>query len=119
MAKQRKQTQRVMMTLRPGHRGTKALVEQYGEQLVCVRYRYDASTRRRHTTVELIIASGTWYPPHEPDELVALQIERHEWQLSQQIRAAGGIFLHARKVWQLRYHAAVRLGLIDRIIEHE
>lgn len=27
--------------LKPGQDGTKSLVRQYGEQLICVRYRYD------------------------------------------------------------------------------
>ena len=30
----------VKVTLKPGQNGTKRLVEHYGDQLVCVRYRY-------------------------------------------------------------------------------
>ena len=32
---------RVKTNLLPGENGTKGLLKQYGEQLVCVRYRYD------------------------------------------------------------------------------
>jgi hypothetical protein len=33
---------RTQVTLQPDQKGTKKLLAQYGEQLVCVRYRYDA-----------------------------------------------------------------------------
>jgi len=46
---------RTRLTLQPGQSGTKELVEQYGDRLVCVRYRYDATRRRRFKTVELIV----------------------------------------------------------------
>ena len=49
-------------TMVPGQKGTKMLLQQYGSQLVCVRYRYDAQRRLRFTTVELIIAQGPWSP---------------------------------------------------------
>jgi len=41
--------------LRPGAPGTKRLLEQYGDALVCVRYRLDTRLNRRLTTVELIV----------------------------------------------------------------
>ena len=47
-------------TLRPGQKGTKHLMEKYGERLICVRYRYDETTHKRYTTVELIEAEATW-----------------------------------------------------------
>ena len=36
----------VKATLLPGTNGTKSLLKQYGEQLVCVRYRYDKRKQR-------------------------------------------------------------------------
>ena len=42
------------VTLRPGQKGTKALVQEHGLRLVCVRYRYDAATRMRYKTVYVI-----------------------------------------------------------------
>ena len=38
----------VRSKLRPGENGTKTLLKQYGEQLVCVRYRYDRQRRKRY-----------------------------------------------------------------------
>ena len=32
---------RARLILKPGQRGTKKLCAEYGERLVCVRYRYD------------------------------------------------------------------------------
>jgi hypothetical protein len=46
---------RARRTLAPGQKGTKKLLREYGAQLVCVRYRYDAERRLRFTTVELIV----------------------------------------------------------------
>jgi hypothetical protein len=41
--------------LKPGQKGTKRLLEQYGDRLICVRYRYDAQQPRRFKTVELVV----------------------------------------------------------------
>ena len=43
------------LKLKPGQKGTKALVEKYGDDFVCVRYRYDEARRTRIKTVELIL----------------------------------------------------------------
>jgi hypothetical protein len=44
------------LILKPGQKGAKALVERYGDDFVCVRYRYDEASRTRIKTVELIVA---------------------------------------------------------------
>ncbi|BDV42288.1 hypothetical protein GURASL_12110 [Geotalea uraniireducens] len=41
--------------LKPGQKGTQRLVEQYGDALLCVRYRCDAKRGVRLKTVELIV----------------------------------------------------------------
>ncbi len=45
----------IRKTLHPGDMGTKRLLSEYGDQLVCVRYRDDKHAQKRFTTVELII----------------------------------------------------------------
>jgi hypothetical protein len=50
------------VTLPPGRNGTKKLLRQYGDRLLRVRYRYDSETRRRLTTVELIVDEVPWEP---------------------------------------------------------
>jgi hypothetical protein len=53
---------RTRLTLLPGVRGAKQLPEQYVEQLVCVRYRYDEQLQKRYKTVELIVKEYDWTP---------------------------------------------------------
>lgn len=43
------------LILKPGQPGTKRLVEKYGDYLLCVRFKYDAESRQRLKTVELIV----------------------------------------------------------------
>ena len=40
--------------LLPGQKGTKSLQKQYGDALVCVRYRYDETNGKQLKTVEII-----------------------------------------------------------------
>ena len=54
---------RTLLHLKPGQKGTKQLLAQYGDRLVCVRYRYDAQRKKRFKTVELIVAERDWEPP--------------------------------------------------------
>ena len=108
---------RARVKLRPGQRGTKQWVAKYGEQLVCVRYRYDASQRKRYTTIEIIVAEGPWTPPPPtPDTIVGVRVAWGEAALARQIKAAGGQWNRRQKVWDVRYDQVVALGLVDRIV---
>jgi hypothetical protein len=65
------------VNLKPGQKGTKRLVEQYGDTLLCVRYRYDEKTNKQYKTVEIIVSESDWTPPPAkyPDgALVTLKI---------------------------------------------
>lgn len=53
---------RVRLVRRPGQHGTRTYVEQYGDRLICVRYRYDETARRRYKTIELIVDEAPWAP---------------------------------------------------------
>lgn len=46
----------VIKKLPPGAPGTKRFMKEYGEDLVCVRYRHDSKKNRRLTTIEVIVA---------------------------------------------------------------
>ena len=94
------------LILKPGQRGTKRLTEKYGDDLVCVRFRYDAATRQRLKTVELIIERTDWEPPPEKftaDTLVAVRIEGYETDLRKHIKDAGGKWKPDKKLWYVRY----------------
>jgi hypothetical protein len=104
--------------LKPGKDGTKSLLRQYGEQLVCVRYRYDEAQQVRHKTVEIIVESTPWQPPAAAvpaNTMVGLRIGVQEGALQEKIRQAGGQWQRGRKLWELRYDQALALGLKARI----
>ena len=104
----------MLRKMKPGQPGTKQLLEKYGAQLVCVRYRYDAATSKRIKTVEIIVAESEWLPPTErfaAEEIVWLRTGFVDRARQQQLRAAGGKWDSKRCVWHIRYDAAVKLGL--------
>ncbi len=79
--------------MRRGQLGTKDLLAWYGKRLVCVRYRYDEPTKQRIETVELIVDRTEWTPEAGTaggDTVVALRVGRLEYEVKQQVKAAGG-----------------------------
>lgn len=104
--------------LRPGEPGTRKLFAEYGEKLVCVRYRYNAENKRRIKTIELVIAEAPWEPiPRQipVNKIMRLRIKYGELALREQVKAAGGKW--NGQAWELRYQEVVRLGLAARIID--
>ena len=113
---------RVRLHLKPGQKGTKQLLAQCGDRLVCVRYRYDAMRKKRYKTVELLIAERDWEPPRPRfahDQLIALRVAFAEVALRDHLKQAGATWNPARKVWQLRYDRVATLGLTSRIAAAE
>lgn len=111
----------IRLTLAPGKRGTQKYVTEYGERLVCVRYRYDASKGKRYKTVELIVDEVDWQPAvasNEPDEQTVVQVKVAwgERQVSRQVKQAGGVWNIKQRVWEIAYGKAKALGLGERII---
>lgn len=112
----------MLRKMKPGQPGTKQLLAQYGEQLVCVRYRYDAPTRKRIKTVEIVVAESEWQPPAQrfmKDEIVWVRIGFVDRSQQQQLRAAGGKWDARRCVWNIRYDAAVKLGYAAHVERRE
>ncbi len=109
---------RTRLKLNPGQRGTKKLLQQYGRQLVCVRYRYDEEQQRRYKTVELIVDEVEWKPRLRADTVVHLQVAWGEISIGSKIKQAGGQWNRAGQYWELRYDLAVKLGLESRIVGH-
>jgi len=92
--------------LKPGQHGTKKQVEQYGDALVCVRYRYDVQRRKQYKTVEIIVSESNWTPPpakYPASTLVALAIGVRETALQSQVKAVGGRWDPSKKVWIVPY----------------
>lgn len=106
----------IRATVPAGQKGTRRLLRKYGNQLICVLYRYDAERRKRYKTVELIVHEEDWVPPNR---VIQLRIEWGEVELGRRVRAAGGEWDREAKVWRIRRQAAVALGLEARILGDE
>ncbi len=105
------------VSLRPGDKGTRQLVQKYGERLVCVRYRYDPKTRIRYKTVELIEDARPYVPENSAKYFaeVAVRVGFQEEALRARIKALGGRWDPQNKVWKIRFKDALDLGIEDRI----
>jgi hypothetical protein len=51
---------KVNSSYKVGDKGTLKPYEQFGDRLICVRYRYNAELNRRIKTVEIIIEEVPW-----------------------------------------------------------
>ena len=104
------------LVLKPGQGGTKKLLDEYGERLVCVRYRYDAAKRKRYKTVELIVDEVDWNPLPSPEEVVGVRVVYGEYELGKRVRQAGGVWNRERQLWEMRYQDVIVLGLEERVV---
>ena len=111
---------RIKRVVKPGQPGTKKLVERYGENLVCVRYRYDEERKRMFKTIELIISDMPWQPnPGKVpiNKMMNLRINIDEVELRKRVKTAGGKWNPKQQVWHLPYKQVVELGLTNRIVD--
>jgi len=103
---------------KPGQPGTKRLVAQYGDRLVCVRYIYDEEQEKRFKTAELLLEEGPWTPERArilPEQLVGLRVGYDEVDLRQAVKQAGGRWDRVLQVWVLPYALAKKLRLHGRV----
>ena len=105
------------LILKPGQPGTKRLVEKYGDSLVCVRFRYDADSRQRLKTVELLVEKTDWDPPrrYDPETLVLLRIKVDNMVARLQAKAAGGRWNPEKQLWFAKYGKIVGTSLEKHI----
>jgi len=123
---------KIRTVLQPGKRGTKALVKEYGSQLICVRYRYDYIHKKKYKTVELIINEENWQPPPpHPDEekaktvdqgyslenKVKIRIAWDEKELQNIAKIHGGLWSPKDRVWLIDLALAKKAGLSHRIVD--
>ncbi len=99
--------------MRPGAKGTRKVLREYGPRLVCVRYRYDETRRRRIKTAEIVIEEVPWTPPES--RLVRIVVNAWETALHARLKKAGGRWTGSGPYWRIRYDRAVKLGLAKRI----
>ncbi len=111
----------IRATLLPGQNGTKQLLKKYGDQLVCVRYRYDKERRKRFKTIELVVDEQDWIPgvTIPADKLVLVRVGFGEMELRERIKAEGGFWYAEKKAWQLSYRKVLELGVERRILDKD
>ena len=105
--------------LKPGQNGTKRLVEQYGEALLCVRYRYDANRGVRLKTIELVVEEKPWQPPFrfKDDDIAPVVIGFNEIALRDKLRKLRATWDPHEKLWLVRFGLIRGTELETRIPE--
>jgi len=104
--------------LKPGQNGTKRLVEQYGDKLLCVRYRFDETRGMKVKTVELIVDERPLTRPRfRDDELVPVRVGYGEAALREQLRSLRARWDGERKLWYVRYGRIRGTALEERLAE--
>jgi len=113
---------KIKRIIQPGQAGTKSLLEKYGDNLVCVRYRYDNEQQKMFKTIEIIIDRKPWQPKIKkipPKEIMNIRIAYEEVEIRKQVKAAGGKWDPNNQVWQLCYKKVIELGMQDRLVYEE
>jgi len=104
--------------LKPGQDGTKRLVAQYGDRLLCVRYRFDETRGVKLKTVEIIVDERPLQAPRfRDDDLVPVRVAYGETELRQQLRALRARWDGERKLWYVRYGLIRGTLLVERLAE--
>jgi hypothetical protein len=106
--------------IQPGQPGTKKLVETYGDNLICVRYRYDDQKKMMYKTIEIIIEEKPGQIDNQKIpkyKIMDIRIGFNEVELRSRIKKCGGKWDASKKVWQLAYDKVKELDLLDRIVD--
>lgn len=89
----------VTATLSPGKNGTRALLREYGEQLICVRYPHDPKKHKRYYTVERVVEEKDRFPDTRipAHQRVDIRPGYGERELRELVKQAGGYWNPDRK----------------------
>lgn len=94
------------LKLKPGQKGTKKLLAEHGDALVCVRYRYDEKSGMRFKTIELVVESKPWkapVPSFTDTDLVPVNIGFSDAASREIAKAAKGRWDPDQKLWMIRF----------------
>jgi hypothetical protein len=92
-------------SLKPGQKGTKRLVEQYGKALLCVRYRLDTIRGVRLKTVELVVEEKPYRPcmRYRNGDIVSVIVSYTETALRDRLKKVGGRWNPEEKLWRVPF----------------
>lgn len=105
--------------LKPGQKGTRRLLNQYGDKLLCVRYRYDEKRQVKIKTVEIIVSETycTAPLPYRDCDIVDVVVPFTKTMLRDRLKAAGGRWNPDEKLWRVSFGAIKGdFELIQRIL---
>jgi hypothetical protein len=111
----RKSDLRVTKTLEPNQPGAVRLTQQYGDALLCVRYRQDPMGLTRYTTVELIVDRVP--VATKSMRVVGVRIGLGEEAVRIRARNAGARWDRDARLWRMPLSIACALGLTERVVE--
>jgi hypothetical protein len=94
-------------------RGALKLSREFGETLICVRYRLSPDGRHRMTTVELEMGRVAVQKRANPP--VSVKIYPSEARLVAGAKAKGAWFNAKTRLWRMRRNDAQALGLGGRV----
>lgn len=107
---------RVTKTLWPPQAGTIKLGRQYGDSLLCVRYRHDGSGLKRYTTIELVIDEAPVVGKQVNARLFAVHMLHAEDALIE-LALKRGAHWHARdRKWIMKGELVKQLGLEEHAL---
>lgn len=104
---------KVGQAILPQQHGARRWAEQYGQQLVTVRYRYDPVSGLRHTTVEIVVESAPWKPAVPATALIHVAYEEED--LRRQLRARGATWEAGLRRWRAPLSLLKELHLENRL----
>lgn len=105
---------------------TRKLFNQYGEQLLCVRYCYDTETNTRYKTLELVVEETPFQPavsdsyyssPPQATPYVGLKVDLDEKFVLDSLRKMGGFWSPQDRLWYAPELYVRRIGLHQRIVK--
>ena len=102
--------------LKPGQKGTKRLVEQFGDKLLCVRYRYDEQRGVRLKTVEIVVDEKPLTAPRFKDsDMVPVSVAFDETVFRDRLRKMRARWDPQVKLWFVPYRLIRGTDLETRI----
>ena len=92
------------------------LTRQFGDALVCVRYRHDGAGKLRYTTVELVVEQTPIQPRASERMLVSISHPIGDRTQRARAMALGAKWDQQEHVWKMSLRVARMLDVLDRIV---
>lgn len=105
--------------LTAGKPGTRKWMKKYGEDFLCLRYKYDPDIKMKIKTVELVVEREPWEKNLlriPENKTVFVRVEYGEVHIGKMLKSVGGIWDRQKRLWEVKYGHVKELGLTKRIV---